>query len=172
MNSRSAQETPARARLVALLDREVVQELRQLPVARDLLRVERHRLLVRHRQDVLASGAILEAEDLRDRAASGLLPELKGRQHRHEHLLAPDRVHLLAHDLDDLLVHAPAERQERPDARRDLTDVPAADEKLVRDGVGVRRRLAQGRDEELRLPGDHGRERLRELGHALREVRA
>ena len=44
---------------------------------------------------------------------------------------------------------APAEREERPHAGCDLPDVAAADEELVRDGLGVGRRLAQGRDEEL-----------------------
>ena len=62
-----SEQPSARTRLVALLDREVVQKLRQLPVARDLPRVERHRLLVGHRQDVVAAVPILEAEDLRDR---------------------------------------------------------------------------------------------------------
>ena len=78
-----------------------------------------------------------------------LLPELDRREHGHEHLLTADRVHLLADDLHDLLVHAPAEREECPHASRDLPDVPAADEQLVGHGVGVGRRLAQGRDEEL-----------------------
>ena len=151
------QEPAARARLVPLLDREVVKELRELAVARDLLRMERHRLLVRHREDVLAPLAVLEPEELGDVVAARLLPELERRQHRHEHLLAPDRVHLLADDLDDLLVHAPAQRQERPDARADLPDVAAAHEQLVRDRLRVRRRLAQRRDEELRLPRDHDR---------------
>ena len=84
-----------------------------------------------------------------NRVAPGRLPELRGGEHGHEHLLPPDRVHLLADDLDDLLVHAPAERQERPHARAHLPDVAAAHEQLVRDRLGVGGRLAQGRDEEL-----------------------
>ena len=67
----------------------------------------------------------------------------------HEHLLAADRVHLLADDLDDLLVDAPAERQERPQARTDLADEAAAHEQLVARGLGVRRRLAQRRKKKL-----------------------
>ncbi len=143
------QEPPARARLVPLLDGEVVEQLGELAVARDLPRVERHRLLVGQRQHVVASVPVLQAKDLRDRVAARLLPQLVGRQHRHEHLLAADRVHLLANDLHDLLVYPPAEREERPHASGYLTDVPAAYEQLVRDGVGIGRRLAQGRDEEL-----------------------
>ena len=79
----------------------------------------------------------------------GRLPQLGRREHRHEHLLPADRVLLLADDLHDLLVHAPPERQERPDSRAHLPDVGAADEELVRDGLGVCRSLAQGRNEQL-----------------------
>ncbi len=143
------QKASARPRLVTLLDREVVEELRQLPIARDLLRMERHGLLVGQRQHVLAAVSVLEAEDLGDRVAARLLPELVGREHGHQHLLAADRVHLLTDDLHHLLVDAPAEREERPHARRDLADVPAANEELVRGRLGIGRRLAQGRDEEL-----------------------
>jgi hypothetical protein len=89
-----------------------------------------------------------------------VLPKLDWRQYGHEHLLAADCVHLLADDLDDFLMHPPTERQERPDACGDLPDVPAAHEQLVRDRVGVGGRLAQGRDEELRLPRDHEGGRL------------
>jgi hypothetical protein len=41
-----------------------------------------------------------------------------------------------------------------------LADEAAADEQLVRGGLGVGRRLAQRREEELGLPGDHRDERL------------
>ncbi len=143
------QKPATRPRLVAILDREVVEHLRQLPVALDLARVEGHGLLVRQREDESAPCAVLEVEHLGDRDAAGRLPELAGREHRHEHLLPADGVLLFADHLDDLLVHAPAERQERPDTRAHLPDVAAAHEKLVRDRLGVRRRLAQGRDEEL-----------------------
>ena len=156
MNSRRRISPLPRARLVALLDREVVEHLRQLPVALQLARVERERLLVRHRQHVArAPLRSLSAEDLRDVVAAGLLPELDRRQHRHQHLLAADRVHLLADDLLDLPVHAPAERQERPDARAHLADEAAADEQLVVDRLGVGGRVAQGRQEELGGAGDH-----------------
>ena len=52
-------------------------------------------------------------------------------------------------DLHDLLVHAPTERKERPDPRADLADEPAAHEQPVACGLGVRRRVAQGREEKL-----------------------
>ena len=66
MNSRRRRSAPRGARLVALLDREVVEKLRKLPVARDLLRVEGDGLLVGHREDVLPASAILEPEKLLD----------------------------------------------------------------------------------------------------------
>ena len=68
---------------------------------------------------------------------------------RHEHLLAADRVHLLADDLHGLLVHAPAEREERPEAGADLADEAAADEQAVARGLGIARILPERRDEEL-----------------------
>ena len=119
--------------------------------------MERHGFLVRHRQHVLAAGPVLEPEELGDVVAARLLPELPRRQDGHQHLLAPDRVHLLADDLGDLLVHAPPERQKRPDTGADLTDIAAADEQPVGRRLGVGGRLPQGGNEELRLTRDHDR---------------
>ena len=111
--------------------------------------MEGHRLLVRHRQDEPPARAVLEVEDLGDLVAPGRLPELDRRQQRHQHLLAADRVHLLADDLLDLAMHTPAERQERPEARAHLTDEAAAHEQLVARRLRIGRILAQGRQEEL-----------------------
>ena len=61
----------------------------------------------------------------------------------------PMRVDLLADDLDDLLVHAPASREERPQPRADLADVAAAHKQLVASRLRVGGRLAQGRKEKL-----------------------
>ena len=111
---------------------------------------KRHRLLVRQRQDEVGGRARSSSlKSLRDPVAARLLPELGRREHRREHLLAADRVHLLADDLLDLLVHAPAERQVRPEPRADLADEAAAHEQLVADGLGVGRVVAQGRQEQL-----------------------
>ena len=67
-----AQDPRARARLVALLGLEVVEEQRQVAVgAHDLGDVERERLLVRQRQDHRRPAAVLELEDLVDRVAAG-----------------------------------------------------------------------------------------------------
>ncbi len=144
-----AEQSPARARLVAVLRLEVVPELRQLLVRLELARVERDGLLVRHRQDEASSGPVLEVEDLGDLDAPGRLPELRGREHRHQHLLSADRVHLLSDDLLDLAVDAPAERHECPHAGANLADVAAAHEELVRRGLRVSRVVAQRREIEL-----------------------
>jgi hypothetical protein len=127
----------------------VVPRLRQLFVRLELARVDGEGLLVRERQDEPPAGAVLELEELGDAVAAGRLPRLRRRQHRAEHLLRADRVHLLADDLLDLAVHPPAERQERPEARAELPDEAAADEQLVRDGVRVAGCVAQSRQEEL-----------------------
>src|SRR5207245_986250 len=69
-----ADEPAARPRLVPVLDREVVPDLRQLLVRANLPRVEGERLLVRHRKDEAPAGPIGDAEDLRE-VAAGLLPQ-------------------------------------------------------------------------------------------------
>ena len=144
-----ADQAGARPWLVAFLGRDVVEHLRQLPVALQLTCVERDRLLVRQRQDVVGALSILEAKDLLDEVAAGLLPELERREHRHQHLLTADRVHLLADDLLDLPVHPPAERQEGPHAAGHLADEPAANEELVVDRLRVGGRVAQRREEKV-----------------------
>ena len=144
-----AQKPPARPRLVALLRAEVVPELRQLFVRLQLACVERHRLLVRESEDEVAPRAVFQPEHLRNDDAPRRLPELGRGQHGREHLLSADGVDLLADDLHDFLVHAPAERHERPEAGADLADEAAAHEQLVTRCVGIGRRVAQGRQEQL-----------------------
>ena len=61
----------------------------------------------------------------------------------------PIAFDLLADDLLDPHVHAPAERQHRPEAGADLADEAAAHEQLVRGGLRVGGGVAQGRQEEL-----------------------
>ena len=133
-----AQQAGARARLVALLDLEVVEAERQVAVgAHHLGDVLRDGLLVRHRQHELGAPAVLELEQLGDRVAAAALPQLGRVQHRHQQLLAADRVHLLADDLHHLLVYAPAGRKERPQPGAELADQPRADHQLVRERLGV-----------------------------------
>ena len=62
MNSRVRSTPGARARLVALLDLEVVEDQRQVAVgAHDLRDVEGDDLLVRHRQHEVGARAIVRA---------------------------------------------------------------------------------------------------------------
>ena len=143
------QEAAPGPRLVAVLDLEVVPELRQLLVRADLARVERERLLVRQREDVVTAAPVGDVEDLRDLVATGRLPQLDRGQHGCEELLAADRVHFLADDLLDLAVDLPAEGQVAPQARAHLADEAASDEQLVAHRLGVGRIVAQRRKEEL-----------------------
>ena len=144
-----AEQSSPRARLVTVLRLKVVPDLRQVLVRLDLPPVEGDRLLVRERQDVVAARAVLQAEELRDRDPSRRLPELSRSEDRHEDLLRAEGVELLADDLLDLPVDAPAERHERPEAAGDLANEAAAHEQLVRDRLRVGGVLAQGRQEEL-----------------------
>ena len=151
-----AQHARARARLVALLGLEVVEAERQVAVgAHELGDVQRHALLVRHREHHVGALAVCELEQLVDLVAARAPPRVGRHQDRHQQLLAADRVELLADDLLDLAVHAPAGRQPRPQPRADLADEAGADHELVRQGLGVGGRLAFGGQQELAESG-HG----------------
>ncbi len=127
-----AQHPGARARLVALLDLEVVDDQRQVAIgAHGLGDVEGDGLLVGHREHELRALAVVQLEQLLDLDPARLAPRLGRLEHRHQHLLAADRVHLLADDLHDPLVHAPARRQPGPHAGAQLPDETGADHQLV-----------------------------------------
>ena len=144
-----ADESGAWAGLVPDLRLEVVEDLRQLAVGGDLARVVGDRLLVRHGQHERPAHSILGLPELGNRIAPARLPQLGRRDDRHEHLLAADGVHLLPDDLHRLLVHAPPERQERPETRAHLADEAAADEQAVARRLGIARVFPERRDEEL-----------------------
>jgi hypothetical protein len=146
------QEPAPRPGLVAHLRLEVVEDLRQLAVRADLARMEGDRLLVGQREDERPAEAVLELPELGNRVAARRLPELGRRHDRHEHLLAPDRVHLLPDDLDDLLMHAPSQWEIRPQADGRLPDKATADEQAVAHGLGIARVLPEGGNEELGGP--------------------
>ena len=145
-------QAAARPRLVAELRLEVVDEERQLPVALDhVAQEEGDHLLVGHREDHVAIGPVLEPDELgADRVVpSALLPDL-GRVHdRHLHLLAADRIELLADHLLDALVDAEPERQEGIDAGPELADIASPDEEAMRRHLGVGRIVAKTREEEM-----------------------
>ena len=114
-----AEHSGARARLVALLHLELVQEERQVAVGADVVRhVEGEPLLVRHREHVRRALAVVELHQLLDLVAPGRLPEPRGLKHRNQELLAADRVHLLADDPDHVLRSRGGRRAARSKARR------------------------------------------------------
>ena len=171
MNSRVRSTPPLRPRLVALLDLDVVPDLRQVAIAADRLRgVQRDDLLVRDREHELAIGAVAQVEDDVDVVAPRALPDLRRVQHRHQHLLPADAIHLLADDLLHALLDPPAERQPRPHAGADLLDHAGAHEQLVALGDRVAGRVAQGREQVARRA--HGSPLGRECAAAGRARRA
>ena len=133
-----AQDAALGPRLVALLGLDVVPHLRELLVAVDLPRGQPgDHLFVGHGQRHVGALAVLEAEHLAADGvpAAALLPDLRRLQHRHEHLLAADAVHLLTDDLRDLLHDAPAGRQVHVDAGGELAHEAGADHELVAHGL-------------------------------------
>ncbi len=158
------QHAGPRPRLVALLDLEVIKGQWQLAIGLHSRRdVPGDDLLVGHREHHVGAPAVLELEQLLDLVAARSTPRLGRVQDRHQHLLAADRIHLLAHDLHDPLVYAPAGRQPRPQSGADLPDQACADHQNVRQSLGVGWRLALSGEEVGRqqrhargsLPGTH-----------------
>jgi hypothetical protein len=126
----------------------VVQAERQVAVGADGGRnVGGDDLLVGHGEHEVGIAAVLELEQLLDAVTATALPQLRRIDDRHEHLLGPDRVQLLANDLLDRPVHAPAGRQPRPQAAADLAGEAGADRQLVGERLGVGGRLLLGRQE-------------------------
>jgi hypothetical protein len=78
-----------------------------------------------------------------------LLPELARVERGQQELLA-DLVHLLAHDGDDLVQRALAEKEIVVNARAQLADIAGAEQEFVAGDLGVRRSLAEGRNKEFR----------------------
>jgi len=130
----------ARARLVAVFGLDLVEHHRQLLVAVDLgAHQVDDALLVGHRQQHRLVVAVLEPEQLgADRIiAAGFLPEFGGQNHRHQHLLAVDAVHLFADDRLDFFDDPLPSRQQRVDPRRHRTGVTAANQEFMADRLGV-----------------------------------
>jgi hypothetical protein len=145
-------EAAARARLVAELRLEVVDDHGQLAIAlHDVAQEERHDLLVGHGEDHVALGAVLEPDELGPDCVvpPALAPDLRRVDDRHLHLLRADLRQLLADHLLDALVDTEPERQERVDARPELTDVAGPKEEPVRRHLHVGRVVSEGREEEL-----------------------
>ena len=149
-----AEEPGARARLVAAFRLEVIDDLRQLPVALELLlRVQVHELLVRVAHHELAPVVVggAEGDRLERIPTAGLLPRLGGRQDGHLHLLCADAVLLLANDLLDLLRDAEPERQPRVEACRERARDRGAEHQAMAGSLRFRRRFPKGAAKERRL---------------------
>ena len=151
----AAHEAEARADLVAELDLDLIEVLRQLAVGADLTAHEvGHDFLVRRAEAELAVVAVAHAEELRPVAlpAPALAPELARNDRRHQDLLGAGAVHLLA---DDRL-HPPdgsqPEREQVINAARHLADHAGADHEAVARDLGVGRVLAQRRHQQPREP--------------------
>ena len=109
------QQPGARARLVAFLRLEVVEDLGQVAVRAHLARdVPGDVLLVRHREHQVGAAPVLELEQLVDVVAARSLPQLRRLEDGHQHLPRADRVELLADDLLDPPVRPPARREKCP----------------------------------------------------------
>src|ERR1019366_4436715 len=146
-----AQEPRLGPRLVAKLGLNLIPDLRQLLVATQFAPGDGgHDLFMRHPQAQVGALAVLEAKHIVAHAcpAAALLPGF-ARQNRRQKELLPDLVHLLAHDADNLVQRALAEKEIVVDARSELADVAGADEELVAGHFGVCRGLAKSRNEEL-----------------------
>ena len=139
-----ADQSRPRTRLVAVLGLNLIEHHRQLLVAVELgAHQVDDRLLVGHRQNHRLLVAVAETQQLRaDRLVPpGLLPEVRRKHHRHQHLLPVDAVHLLADDRFNLSDDPLPRRQQRIDSRRHRADVAAANQKFVTDSLRVLRIL-------------------------------
>lgn len=150
-----ADQTAARARLIAPLGLDVVNERRQLAVGIDLLPHEvGHDLLVRHGQHHVALATVMEAGHLRANLveAARFLPDIGGVHDGHQHLLPADGVDLLADDLLHLGDHAPAQGEQAVDASAERPHHGGAQHQPVAGQLDVARRLTQGPAEEMGHP--------------------
>ena len=69
---------------------------------------------------------------------------------RQQELLAADRIHLLADDLADLLVHTPAQREHGVVAGLELAHEAATDQQAVAGRLGLGRGVAESGYEQVR----------------------
>src|SRR5690606_33352226 len=140
----AAHYAESRPALVAELRLDVIEVLRQLLVAAQLVaRDVGHHLLRGGLHDEVAFVAILHAHQLGPAFVppARLDPQLGRLDDRHQQLDRTRAVHLLAHDRLDLPDHAQPERHVRIDAAGDLADHAGARHQPMTDDFGVGRRF-------------------------------
>ncbi len=154
----AAPEQPRpRARLVAILHLYLIEVDRELSVALHLSPDEvGDDLLVGGPEVVVGALPVLEAHQRGTEGvpAPALLEVGRGEHRRHEELLSPGGVHLLADDGGDPMEDPHAERQKLVDPGADHPSIASAEEQDVRGHRRVLGRLFDGGDECLRVP--HG----------------
>src|ERR1700761_910014 len=159
-------------RLIAKLRLNLVPDLRQLLVAAQLVpRNARHDLLMRHAQAQLSALAVLQAKHVvaHHRPASALLPNL-ARMNRRQIKLLPDRVHLLAHNRDDLVQRPLPKKEVVVNPRAKLPDIPGPQQKFMAGHFGIRRGLAQSRNKQFRPAMHKGRYNLSARDREARDI--
>ena len=147
-----AQQTGARAWLVAKLGLDLIEHCRQLPVTLDILLDQvGHDLLVGHAQHHVPVVAIPKARHVAADLipAARLLPQLGRMYHGQGHLLAADGIHLSTKDLFDLLFGAQRQREKIKNPSGDLVNHAGTHHQLVADHVGVSGHFAQGLKKQL-----------------------
>ena len=145
----AADQSGARAGLVAVLGLDLVDHRGQVLVGGvHVFDQEGEHLLVGGRQEVVVAPAVGQGEQGRAvlLPATARLVRVGGQQPGEVHLLAPDAVHLFAHDPLDLAQGAQSQRQPRVDAGGGAPDVAGAHEQPVAGDLGVSRILAQRSD--------------------------
>ncbi len=148
-----AHHAEARTDLVAELPLDVVQDLRQLPVAFHRLahQVGDHLLIGRPIQQV-AVVAVGDAQHLLAVivVAPALAPQLGGLDGRHQAFLRPRRVLLGAHDALDVAQDAVAQGQPGVDAGRGLPHQPGAQHQPMRGDLRLGGNFLQGGNQAVR----------------------
>ena len=147
-----AQDAEPRPELVAELRRDLVEVDGQLLVRVDLRGgVEREHLLGGRPEHVPAPVPVLEPEHglAVIHVPPGLLPQFHRLEARHDDLLRPGPVHLLADDVDDLLERPPPQRQIRIRAAGDLADQARPDHQLMTGDLRLGGHFLHRRDQHL-----------------------
>ena len=167
----AANQTGARAELVAVLGLNLVKRHRQVLVRGvHVLDQQGEHLLMRWGQQVIRTMAVLETEDVFAVLfpAVGRLVRFAGQQGREMHFLGSDTVDFLTNDALDLIEDAQAERQPRPDAWSGFADVPGALQQFRGIDIRIGRILAQRAQEQRRHTkcfGTHEPQGIRVMGH-------